>query len=338
MNEWDGQDVALLAPHVDESRSRELFDRRRSRTRRRRRLGVAVSGVAVLAFMIVGAAIWLSDDGTVDVETGYVDQPQPGEVAQSPFEVLDVRGALDRMGTLRAAVTQDELDALWSTVGYEDSPPVVDFDRWVLVTITIPDDACPPTLTGFDRVQTLELPREGMQPNTTTLTPVFEEPNTPCNQPLIARTFVVLLKRSTVSPAFILHLPATNPNYYVGERFLEVQVEDEGPTTEQATERRPLDQWFEATELRPCVYHDEAKVCLDNPDGDGTVALRATLLQPGSQLRVWLAGEERTYTIGAEPDGVVATFPEPTAGSTLHMIVRGTTSTGELIAGPLRVG
>ncbi|CAN5859314.1 hypothetical protein BH24ACT3_BH24ACT3_13580 [soil metagenome] len=47
------------------------------------------------------------------------------------------------MGTLRAAVDPAELDELWAAVGFDGPLPDVDFEQRVVISVTIPDDACP---------------------------------------------------------------------------------------------------------------------------------------------------------------------------------------------------
>jgi hypothetical protein len=160
------------------------------------------------------------------------------------------------------------------------------------------------------------------------LTPVFVEPASACEQPLISKTFVVTIKRSTVTPSFTLRLPPPDtPSYGYGEQLLDVDVS--GGSSPETT----IDLG-----LRPCVYHDEAKVCLDNPGSGGVVALRASGLQPGSELSVQTESGESVYPIQDEVEQIITFFGAPPSGTKLSVIVRGRTATGKLIAGPLRTG
>ena len=96
----------------------------------------------------------------------------------------------------------------------------------------------------------------------------------------------------------------------------------------------PIDP-AESEPVRPCVYHDDASICLDHPITANHVALRAENLQVGSDLTVWTAANESTYTI-AEGTGVIAWLDAPADGVALRVVVRGTTAGGKLISGPLR--
>ncbi|MBA2495948.1 MAG: hypothetical protein H0V33_02435 [Acidimicrobiia bacterium] len=80
------------------------------------------------------------------------------------------------------------------------------------MVVTIPDDRCPPVLVGFDRVDDV-------------LTPVFREVVAACRAPLVPKTFVVALDRSSVAPSLTLRLPA-DPTYGYGEQRLGVDVAD----------------------------------------------------------------------------------------------------------------
>lgn len=228
MDDWDGPDLGPLTTGVDHLASRELFHARRRRHRRRRRLGAGVV-VTLLAFggaLAVAAAT--GGDGGDRVTTGppqaestpvdRLPDAGPGTSQQGPaevaFRVLDQREARsDQMGQLRSATDTAGLEALWAAIGFEGEAPSVDLDQDLVVSITIPDDACPPELVRFTR--------DGDQ-----VTPVFEEPDAFCVWPLIPKTYVVAIERTPVSPAFVLHLPGDpNPAYGFGDQDLPVVVD-----------------------------------------------------------------------------------------------------------------
>jgi hypothetical protein len=116
----------------------------------------------------------------------------------------------DPMGTLRAATSPAALDALWTGIGMTGPVPSVDLGRVVVVSITIPDDLCPPSLDGFERTES------------TVLTPLFTEPPG-CRQPLVPRTFVAAIDRSSVAPSFTLRLPGSE-TFGFDEQHLQVVV------------------------------------------------------------------------------------------------------------------
>ncbi len=101
--------------------------------------------------------------------------------------------------------------------------PTVDFDEQVIVSITIPDDACPPSLERFDR--------DGSA-NPVTLEPVFVEPTGECDEPLIPKTFIAALDRSSIGAdngRFVLRLGGS-PAYGYAEQRLEIAMTPGNPT------------------------------------------------------------------------------------------------------------
>lgn len=193
--------------------------------------------VAAASLLLVGAAVAVSigrDDPATSVRTdgGDATASPPGPVT---FEVLEMASSDgQRMGTLRAATDQDALDRLWADTGTNSPTPTVDLARQVVVSITIPDDACPPKLDGFDR-------------RGTTLEPRFVEPAPACNEPLIPKTYVVALDWASTGPSFRLFLPG-QPTYDFDDTSLIVTrpltnppVEDPEATTPSTTVPDPTD-------------------------------------------------------------------------------------------------
>jgi len=197
-------DLHRLAPSIDHDAAVAIFRRRRSRDRlvRRAALGLAAGALLVVGSIVMVAS--LREDGEAVVAGPSQDGASVG------FKVLSVAEAVDDMGTLRAATDRPEFDALWAQSGSDQVPPQIDFDTVVVVSITIPDDACPPELTAFQR----ELD---------TITPVFLEPQGGCVEPLIPKTYVVALSRTSFDTRFTLRLPGQN-TYGFGEQRLEVQL------------------------------------------------------------------------------------------------------------------
>lgn len=219
-------DAAALADGTDPVTPAEVMARAdtapapaapRSAARGRRWLAAA----AVLV-VVVGAAVVVrttGNDGNEPVRTGEpgppetepspgVDDEWPGEVV---FEVLHVGLAGDEpMGTIRSARTAEQLAGLWADlIPLEDPtgepaplgpPPAIDFDGQVVVSLTIPDDSCPPTLERFEREHRLSW----------RLTPVFVEPPGGCDDPLVPKRFVVALGVwSGGGLPFLVHLPGS---------------------------------------------------------------------------------------------------------------------------------
>ncbi|MBL8778185.1 MAG: hypothetical protein JNK12_19765 [Acidimicrobiales bacterium] len=207
-------DAAAPVDAVPSSRSAEvaaLADR--ARRRRPPRL-LAAAAVTVFVAALAGLLLTLDHDGPQSVTTGPAESTVDAEPVT--FDVLAVTDGsdLNSLGVLRAAASPTQLAGLWEVVGADGAAPTVDFGEQVVVSITVPDDACPPTLVAFDR-------------DGSTVSPRFVEPGGGCDGPLIPRTFVAALDRSTTGPAFRLVLPG-QPQYEFGETFLDVGGEVPG--------------------------------------------------------------------------------------------------------------
>lgn len=172
----------------------------------------AAAAVIALVLGVAGVRASLVDDG----HQVYAGEPSTGgphgsgsqPAGDVTFEVLHVGLAGEEsVGTLRSASTSSQLGALWADLvaldgraGPDAVGPVPDaamFADRVVVSIVIPDDACPPTLSGFQRVAT-----EAGEPGR--LVPQFVEADTPCDQPLIPKRFVVALQWASTGDRFVL--------------------------------------------------------------------------------------------------------------------------------------
>ncbi|MBA3802994.1 MAG: hypothetical protein H0X22_08830 [Acidimicrobiia bacterium] len=250
-------DLDRLAPRVDEAAAKALFDRRRATEppHRGRVLAAAAAVVLLSAGTVAVARITGSDtddsgpsvsppvrtDAPPESPPGRTDAvPDPTSGTTSPatapegpagrdFEILDVQAAAD-IGVLRSAVGTRELRAMWRDAGLAGDVPSVDFNRWVVVTIAIPDDACPPTLSDFD------LGADGIR------TPVFVETASSCNEPLIPKTYVVLIERAVVTPRFTLRLPGDELLGFDEQTLvIDVPPTDPAPPTTGTVPPRPPD-------------------------------------------------------------------------------------------------
>ncbi len=216
----DLDDLHFLAPDVDTAVAIESFGRRRAQLRRRRQ--VVMGSATLLALVVLGAgslALISRDQGD---ERIVVARP-PAESSSTTvsgddvvpvnFEVVavtEVTEAGEPMGTLRAAVDEASYEELWSRSSSAEPAPSLDLSQVVVVSITIPDDACPPELVRFER-------------DAEVITPIFEEPAGFCIEPLIPKTFVVALDRSPLMPRFTLRLPGDD-TYGFDEQLLPVDL------------------------------------------------------------------------------------------------------------------
>lgn len=182
-----------------------------------RLLGVAAA-VAALIGLFALVAVNRDDGGDrlITEGPGSVPPTDPGDPALSGgegpvrFEVLAVgpalmngMGSVHSVGAIAELDTNDhELAELWADAGQPPPAPEVDLEDQLVLSITIPDDACPPELVGFDR---REEPVDG--PADIVIEPVFVEPPGVCNRPLIPKTFVVAVDWESVGDDFWLFLP-----------------------------------------------------------------------------------------------------------------------------------
>jgi hypothetical protein len=84
MDNWNGSDLATLAPAVDEDAALVLFRRRRSRRRFRRRAGAVVFVAIFVTVGAFGAAAVLDRDGGTKV----VALDEPPDVEQARAEIV----------------------------------------------------------------------------------------------------------------------------------------------------------------------------------------------------------------------------------------------------------
>ncbi len=120
--------------------------------RRRERWLAVVAAVFVLA--VVGVGLVLQDDQPehLRAEQTPVTTTRSEAVPEVRYDLLGVvYHEVDQAVALAAAQSQKELERRWSDAGATSPMPVVDFDRSLVVSITIADDTCPPELSGFRR-------------------------------------------------------------------------------------------------------------------------------------------------------------------------------------------
>ena len=208
-----------------------------------------------------------------------------GPVGHEVLAVLEQTG--QEMGSLAAALRDDAFAAQWNSYGTGDDPPDVDFDRSLVVTITIPDDACPPDFTGFERSGS-----DGAE-----LVPRFVETAEACDQPLIPKTYVVTIDRSTVPDRFDVVLPADEV-FRLPEARLTIDTgAPDAPGFEAPTDTDPDDE--------PDALPGEA---VDVPPSEGA-ALLAVGLPVGEFVNVYERPDESSAVVAEVvwDDDIVAT-------------------------------
>lgn len=219
-----------LAPAVDDDAAAGVFAAERGRRRRNRHVLTGLAAAVLVALVAVPAALGLARLGEDDVPVASTDgdstaDPDDGAGAAPgalSFEVLDVlTDTGEEMGTMRAALDADALADVWTAFGQSPPPPDVDFDAAFVLTITIPDDACPPDLEAFEAPENAFIP-------------VFVEPEVDCNQPLIPKTFVVAISTAGVPDQLLFRLPADDvyrlPEYELLVDLAAGTTDGPGPT------------------------------------------------------------------------------------------------------------
>ncbi len=192
-----------------------------SLTLRRRVVAIAVAAliflgaIGALALSRSGDQRITADGPTNPPSTRPATGPTETERSREPVAVSEVLGMGERgsnpMGTLRSASTPSELANAWVAAGLDGPPPDVDFAEKVVVSITIPDDACPSVLAGFSR-------------DASTLEPIFFNGQKfgGCAQPLIPWTHLVTLDWGSTGDSFRLFLPGQS-TYDFADQVLEVK-------------------------------------------------------------------------------------------------------------------
>lgn len=194
----------------------DVENRVRLRRNRRRRL---VSGLSVLVLLAVAAGTWsvfdrpdglqVATDPDVNAPGERLDGSEPDEredvppLEIPPFKVIHIGEArAGHLGLLAAVTDTTELEQLLVDIGMDGSTAgaqlslAVNFARQVVVAVIIPDDLCPPEL--------VDIAVDGK-----VLTPVFEQPDVPCAEPLRARAYVVALSQELAPPGSIWRYPDT---------------------------------------------------------------------------------------------------------------------------------
>lgn len=180
----------------------------RSMRRRPPRL-LAVAAVVVFVAALAGLVVMVNRDTPQSVTAAPVPGSTTGVGEPVGFDVLAVgAGPLNDLGVLRAASSPTELAGLWAAAGVTDAVPVIDFDAQIVVSFTLLEERCAPTLDGFDR-------------DGTTLTPRFLEATIDCEDSQSAPTYVVALDRSSSGSEFRLQLVAP-PGAELGDTYLDV--------------------------------------------------------------------------------------------------------------------
>lgn len=194
-----------------------------------------VLGAAAAVLAVVAVAVSLrgpsrsepviagSRSSTTAPDPSAPTAPGDGSV---PVRLLHVGLAGDEpMNTIRTAMTDEQLDGLWSALIQLEEPtgeaepvgppPEVDLDAEFVASFTIPDDACPPTLERL-------VLRDGL------LTPDFVEVADVCPEPLVPKRYVVAVAWADIEAGARLHLPAQDP-YDAPEAFLLVRPGQRAP-------------------------------------------------------------------------------------------------------------
>lgn len=216
--------LARLAPEVDETASRELFERRR-RASWTSRWAVAAAAVLVVAG-IAGLVMVNARDDTPPATPSDTTLPQPIELVDSAlrpapgetliageehFDVITVAETTVGFGNAELVLSQDELTSLWTEWNPGIDQPVVDTAGNIALVMTRPGDACADVVTRF------EVNDDGGTP---VWTPVFESPFDACEAPLLSWIHVIAIDRAALGETARIRVPAAEV-FEVPEQIIE---------------------------------------------------------------------------------------------------------------------
>lgn len=229
-------DAAMERPDppitAKEVRGRSVGNEGRSSTSRAGTRPWVLGGVAAALVVLVALAAVVVD-GEDDVPEQVQTADGVGEKsAEVTFEVLAMGPALmNGMGSFDAARNPEELSEVWADAGQPPPVPIVDFEEQIVLSITIPDDACPPELVAFDW---LDEELEGRR----VLLPRFVEPDRGCAEPLFPKTYLMAVDWATTGDDYWIRLPGqpahgyAEANFRVARGEVEAQGEWDRPPTD----------------------------------------------------------------------------------------------------------
>lgn len=231
--------LARLAPEVDETAARELFERRRQPPPTSRWLTPAAAVVLIVAGL-VGLIVVRGDDAeppAAPVDTTVPDEPDaalrptPGETmiaGEDHFDVITVAETTMGFGTVALVMSEDELTSLWTEWNPGVDQPAVDFAGNVALVMTRPDNACADVVTRFEVSE---------QNGTAVWTPVFESLVDECEDPLLSWLHVVVINRAALGDQARLRVPAADV-YDVPEQIIEYTAPTGAP--EESVDAAPV--------------------------------------------------------------------------------------------------
>lgn len=227
--------LARLAPVVDETASRELFERGRRAPSAPRWVMSAAAAVLVAAGVAGLAVLNARDDDapaapvdtTVPEAVEVADpvlRPAPGETliaGEEQFDVVTVAETTVGFGNAELVMSDDALSALWAEWNPRVEQPPVDLAGHVALVMTRPDNACPDVVTRFEVTDDDGVP---------VWTPVFESPVEACEDPLLSWLHVVAIDRAALGDSALIRVPATDV-FDVAEQIIEYTAPGDAPGT-----------------------------------------------------------------------------------------------------------
>lgn len=170
------------------------------------RNAVVLAGLAVLLMGCGGSPSDRAGEATAaDTTSGVV------------YELLGVQPSAGEMGVVEHAAAEGGYVELWERFSFDDPPPRVDFDDYVVLFYARAEDGCP------DEIGDVRL--EGDR-----LVVDWRPPAGGCIQPLIPTAFALAVHRATVPQAFVAFLEGFHDDYDDVEHRVELPAyEGEGP-------------------------------------------------------------------------------------------------------------
>jgi hypothetical protein len=190
--------LSALAPTVDMTASRSLFDRHRVRPAATRRWLLPAAVITLLIAGVVGVWALARPEGTVTAPVATVDDPSDGQpdqaVGSDDYQLLAVGRTTRAAGTVEIATTTEQRDDALDAFTDERIEVTTDMSRSIIVVLNVAGNSCPYTLDGFDVVDAVWSPR-------------LVESGRDCNDIGLTWAYVVAIDRDRLGSGVTFRLP-----------------------------------------------------------------------------------------------------------------------------------
>lgn len=183
-----------------------------------------VASVAVLCVACGESQGGLTRGSSVPSPDGGEETPSETDaVGPVAYELLGVQQSAGEMGAVEHAADEGRYVQLWERFSFDESPPTVDFDEYVVLFYARAEDGCP------DEIGDVRLDGDRLIVD-------WRPPAGGCIQPLIPTAFALAVHRATVPRTFVAVLEGFHGDYEEIEHRVELAAY-EGPAPAGAPTR-----------------------------------------------------------------------------------------------------